>query len=412
MVRRIRRLFLEALRGGWRERARMGGAQLSGPEMKNVVVMALGAVEQGLAHRLDPHPGEWIGLQRRHVLLNPVRGRRGHLGSSRRSSCPIEVDDFRAAETGPRHVGRRGGDRGAHLVQRPVIAGHKRRPKVRIGLVIGHDAAGRHHTVETRGINDVARRDLSEIIARRSDDKDSGFVDGVDRLGPDLRGKPAHAHGHDMDRSFRLGRQQVRVIERLTYGAVVEQLHLIGDAYGDDFGKRRSAEDASAERRRGENTERACPVSAVVDQILRTVGGVVGKIAVDEIFPQVGSQKFRPADMIGVRIEAGVEMRDAYARSLRVREIDAVEIRSVVGAMPERRFVQARRPRKSLVLPFRGAAVGAERESGFGVALDHPLLGKIRLDETRRWGAGDTEALVEKRMAQIPWRYVGVLGVD
>src|SRR5271157_6660456 len=100
-----------------------------------------------------------------------------------------------------------------------------------------------------------------------------------------------------MDRGFRLGRQPVRVIERLTDGAIVKQLHLVGDAYGDDFGERRAAEDASVERWRGENAERAGPVSAIVDQIRRTVGGVVGKSGVDEVFSQVGSQKFRPPDM-------------------------------------------------------------------------------------------------------------------
>ena len=86
----------------------------------------------------------------------------------------------------------------------------------------------------------------------------------------------------------------------------------------------------------------------------------------------------------------------------RVGKFDGVEIRRVVGAMPERRAVAARGAGKSRVLSVRGAAVGAERERGSGVALDDPLLRKIRLDETRRRRSGDAEPLVEKGMANIP----------
>ena len=91
---------------------------------------------------------------------------------------------------------------------------------------------------------------------------------------------------------FVLRRQPVHIIERLTDGAVVEKLHPVGDAYGDDFGEGRAAEDAPAKGRSGENAERAGSVSAIIDRTRRTVGGVIGKIGSTKFFPRSVRKNF------------------------------------------------------------------------------------------------------------------------
>ena len=187
---RIRPLLSQHCRGGCNSRHRLLRAQLPAPEVldRPRIGRMRRAVEQRLTDRLDPHPR----------LADRHRRRRGSSASTapppqrsaawrRTFPAPSKLDDLAAAETRPRHVRRRSGDGGAHLAVRAVIAGHHGQTEIGIGLVIRHHAAGRDYAVEAGGIDDVAGRQVAEVVAGRGDDEDALLVQRIHRVGPCLR---------------------------------------------------------------------------------------------------------------------------------------------------------------------------------------------------------------------------------
>ncbi len=100
-------------------------------------------VEQGVAHRFDPHPGLRIVLHGVPMLREPQRRGRRHLRRRRRRAGAIHVHDLAAVDLRPRHVRRIGADRGVHLAVGAVIALHRAGLQPGIGAAVGHHAARR-----------------------------------------------------------------------------------------------------------------------------------------------------------------------------------------------------------------------------------------------------------------------------
>ena len=374
--------------------------QFAAPEPLRLPASSPRAVEQRGTDGFHAHPGFRIGIDRGAVLLQPDRGCGGDLRRGGRSPGAVEIDDVLAAETGPRDVRRGSGDRGLHLAVRAVIPRHQAEAEIGVGLAVGHDAAGRDDAAEACGIDDVVGRQIAEIVARRGHDEDALLVERVHGVGPRLRGEAAHAHGDDVDAVAAGGIQPVHVVERLRDRAVAEQHDAVGDPNRHDLGERRSAERRSVWLARSrENAQRAGAVPEIREQSARLVGGVVRRAVVDEIAREIGPQSFRQSVMM--RIVAGIEMRNAHLCS-DVRSADrgdgVVELRMRGIAEP----VGVRQARKVTALRVGFGAGLRQRHPEVDVAAGDPLLLQIGLGENRGLRAGDAEALLQKRMADVP----------
>ena len=94
------------------------------------------------------------------------------------------IHDLVAAEAGPRHVRRAGGHGRAHLALRSIVPGHQVEIEIGIGRAVGHHPAGGNHAAEAGRINNIACRQIAEIVAGGGDDEHALVIKRVDRIGP------------------------------------------------------------------------------------------------------------------------------------------------------------------------------------------------------------------------------------
>ena len=176
-----------------------------------------------------------------------------------------------ASEPRPRGVRREGGQRGVHLRRRAIVARHDRERRDPRRASVRHHAAGRDHPVEPRRIDDVVRRQVAEVVARRRHDEDAELVERVDGVGPGLRRQPTHAHRDDVHAGVRIRPEAMDVVEGPSDRAVLEQDHRVGHADRHHVEERRAAErrPVDAGRRRG---SRACPSRGRDSSAARTSG--------------------------------------------------------------------------------------------------------------------------------------------
>lgn len=221
---------------------RSAGAQRATAEMLFALRVCLRAVEQCLADSFHAHPGLRVGVDCGAILLQPNRGRGGDLRCCRRGSRAVEIDDVAAAQACPRYVRGGGRDRRFHFFDWTIVSGHQSDIEVGVGLAVLHDAAGGDHPTEAGGKDDIVRRQVAEIVARRGDDEDALLVERVHSIRPGPRGLAAHAHGDDVNATARTGVQAVHIIEGLCDCAVVKQHDPVGDPHRHDLRKRRAPE--------------------------------------------------------------------------------------------------------------------------------------------------------------------------
>ncbi len=378
--------------------------------MRGIGVIGISGFEQRYPDRLGPHPRLGVGIVLRAIFLDPQRCGRRHLWRGRRRARTVEINRLRRAEPGPRHVGRIGRDRGRHLLGRAVVARHQRRRQVGIRLAVRHGPAGRDNPVEPGRVDDVVRWQIGVIVSGRRDHEHAKFIERIDGVGPGLRGQAAHAHGHDVNKRFRLAAKRVNVVERLSDGAVSKQHDAVGYPDRNNFGARGAAESGlTGGRRACQDAERAGAMAEIVQQSVRTVGRVVREIVVDEIALQVGSEEGRPGRVIG--IVAGIEMGDPDALAgAGIRKL-ADGAKAAVDRIPKPVIIRVGRERGILLfgvaLPDGEGGFAAQRRS------DRPFLLQIRFDDLDPAGC-EARALLRQGVTQLPLADVrrGKFGLD
>src|SRR5262245_1750532 len=96
----------------------------------------LRTMEESATDALYAHPAFWVGVECFPIVLNPDRGSRRNLRGSGRRSSPVEIDQFRAAESGPGHIRRACRDCGCHLFLGAVVPCHAADAQVSVRLVV------------------------------------------------------------------------------------------------------------------------------------------------------------------------------------------------------------------------------------------------------------------------------------
>ena len=177
--------------------------------------------------------------------------------------------------------------------------------------MIGHGAAGGDDAVKSGRVDDVAGRQVAEIVAGGRSDEDARVVQCIHGIGPCCRSQPPHAHRHDMDLRARILAELMHVIQSAGDGAVAEQHNPVGNAQRHHLDERRRTNDTHLWHRLArENTERAGALTQVVQQTVGVVARIVGILVINEIPLKVEAYVLGQCGVSWVI--AGVEMGDAH----------------------------------------------------------------------------------------------------
>jgi hypothetical protein len=191
------------------------------------------------------------------------------------------------------------------------------------------------------------------------------------------------------------------MIERSRDSAILEQHDPVGDADGHDLCERRAAEQRLPRARRaGQDAESAGAVAEVGQEATGLVAGVAGIPIIDEVAREVLSQSLRQGAVL--RVVAGVEVRDPDLRG-DIGPADcrygAVELRVHGIAKPIRLAGDAR---EILALLLDLVARLRQGHAELVLIAGDPSLLEVRLGELWRRRASNAEALLHKRIAEVP----------